>query len=263
MSQFKRRVSGLSALSVLSAAVFAGLGVVEQARAGTATGNIGVYSKYVLRGITNDTENDGTTVQGGFDYAADNGFFVGYWGSNLDYTYYAGTPPAVTTKTGFENDFYAGYGFKAGSLSFTVGATQYYYVEVDDSNLFEPFATVAMGPVTVGVKYLAQDGVWGNKGDMYWTFAAGTDLPKGFKLAGTLGYYMYEKNDNAELCGGPAGCGATKTGSAFRHLDLTLSHPIGKTGADMMVTYVIGGENRGKVDQENAFVFGIKYPFDL
>ena len=259
-------------LRVLSAAV--GLAAPLAAQAG-ATGNIGVFSKYILRGITNGAENDGTAIQGGFDYAADNGFFVGYWGSNLDYTYDAGLAESTATAgassntaTGFEHDFYAGYGFSAGSVNFTVGATQYYYVEVDDSNLFEPFFTATMGPVTLGMKYLAQDGFWGNKGDMYWTLGAGTDLPKGFKLSGTLGYYNYEKDDSAKLCLGAtgvktAGCGFTTASSEFRHLDLSLSHPIGKTGADMMLTYTIGGKDRTKTDQDNAFVFAVKYPFDL
>lgn len=259
-------------LRVLSAAIglaVGGLAAPLAAQAG-ASGNIGVFSKYVLRGITNVTENNGTAVQGGFDYAADNGIFVGYWGSNLDYSYDAGTGGASTSSSGFENDFYAGYGFTTGPVSFTVGATQYYYVEVADSNLFEPFVTASMGPVTLGVKYLAQDGFWGNKGDMYWTLAGGADLPKGFKLAATLGYYTYETNDSKEICtpgvgeaAAVAGCGLTTTDSAFRHLDLSLSHPIGKTGADMMVTYVVGGKNRSGVDQDNTVVFAVKYPFDL
>ena len=49
------------------------------------TGNIAVVSKYVLRGITNDTESDTATLQGGFDYAHSSGVYVGYWGSGLDY----------------------------------------------------------------------------------------------------------------------------------------------------------------------------------
>lgn len=259
-------------LRVLSAAVsiaVAGLAAPLAAQAG-ATGNIGVFSKYVLRGITNNAESDGSVVQGGFDYAADNGFFVGYWGSSLDYSYVSSTGATAAAPSGFENDFYAGYGFKAGPMSFTVGATQYYYIELDDSNLFEPFATAAMGPVTLGVKYLAQDGFWGNKGDMYWTLSGGANLPKGFKFAATLGHYFYEDKDSKELCtagvgeaAAVAGCGATKTDSAFRHLDLTLSHPVGKTGADMSVTYVVGGKDRANVDQKNMVVFAVKYPFDL
>lgn len=245
--------------AVASAVAFA---ISPAAQAGL-TGNIGVFSKYVLRGITNVTENNGTTVQGGFDWGFDNGLFVGYWGSNLDYVYSA-SGISTNSTTGFENDFYGGYAGKAGPVSFSIGATQYAYVEVDDSNLFEPFATVGAGPVTLGVKYLAQDGWWGNTGDMYWTLAYSTGLPKGFKFSGTVGYYLYDKDDNSELCNPlPANCGITTTSSAFRHVDLTLSHPIGATGAEMLVTVVIGGENRAEVDQDNTVVLGVKYGFDI
>jgi uncharacterized protein (TIGR02001 family) len=251
-----RRVAAATTLAI--AAIVAPVA----ANAG-ATGNIGVFSKYVLRGYTNNAENDNTAVQGGFDYSSDAGWFVGYWGSNLDYTYDADTVGPSTSASGFENDFYAGYSFAAGPVTLTVGATQYYYIEVEDSDLFEPFFTAAMGPVTLGVKYLAQDGFWGNQGDMYWTLSAGTDLPKGFKLSGTLGYYMYEEDDSKEICGGTAKCGLTQTDGDFRHLDITLSHPIAKTGADMLVTYIVGGKDRTDTDLDNTMVFAVKYGFDL
>jgi uncharacterized protein (TIGR02001 family) len=260
-SSFSSQLQTLSLSAIASAVAFA---ISPAAQAGL-TGNIGVFSKYVLRGITNVTENNGTAVQGGFDWSHDSGLFLGYWGSNLDYVYTAngGTP---TSTTGFENDFYGGYAGKAGPVSFSVGVTQYYYIEVDDSDLLEPFATAGIGPVTLGVKYLAQDGFWGNEGDMYWTLAYSTGLPKGFKFSAVAGYYLYEDSDSSEICGGDAfagGCGITTTDSAFRHVDLTLSHPIGATGAEMLVTFVYGGENRSQVEQDNTVVLGVKYGFDI
>ncbi len=77
------------------------------------------------------------------------------------------------------------------------------------------------------------------------------------------GYYTYETKDNSELCGGTAGCGITTESSAFRHVDLTLSHPIAKTGADMSMTYTLGGKDRTGTDQKDAVWFGVKYGFDL
>ncbi len=69
-----RKLSLAVALSIPMVAAHAG-----------ATGNIGVFSKYILRGITNAPESDTAVLQGGFDYAADNGIYVGYWGSTLGY----------------------------------------------------------------------------------------------------------------------------------------------------------------------------------
>lgn len=250
--------------------VATGLAVAAMAAAPVASadlsGNIGVFSKYVLRGNTNLPENSGTAVQGGFDWTSASGFFLGYWGSNLDYTYdetgvgYGGT--------GFENDFYGGYAGKIGDLmSYSVGVTQYYYINVDDSNLVEPFVTFGVGPVTLGAKYLAKDGFWGNAGDTYVTLTYATDLPKEFKFSATAGFYFYETDDSKELCKGLGfageGCGATLTDSDFRHVDLTLSHPIGKSGAEMAVTYIAGGTDRFDVDLEETVVLSVKYPFGI
>jgi len=220
------------------------------------TGNIGVFSKYVLRGITNNAENDGAALQGGFDYTHASGFYAGWWGSSLDYA-------SAPTQTGFENDFYGGWSGKTGDVSYSVGVIQYYYMEVDDSNLTEFVPTIGYGPVTLGAKYLLNDGAWGNQGDIYWTLSYGTDLPSDFKLGAVVGYYTYEKDDNDKLCGGTSGCGITTESSAFRHVDLTLSHPIGKTGADMSVTYTLGGKDRTGTDQRDIVVFGVKYGFSI
>lgn len=275
MSQLNKKVPGLPTLSLLSMTAVAALGVAGQAQADTATGNIGVFSKYVLRGNTGTCdkvataplgcvlpENSGTAVQGGFDWTFDSGLFLGYWGSNLDYTYTAGggTPKSGS---GFENDFYGGFSGKLGSMPYSIGLTQYYYINVDDSNLLEMFGTLGMGPVTLGFKYLLQDGFWGNAGDTYLTATYAADLPKGFKFSGTAGYYLYDKSDSKEICGGTAGCGLTKSSSDFRHLDLTLSHPIGKTGAEAGLTYIIGGKLRTEQDLENTAVLFVKYAFDL
>jgi uncharacterized protein (TIGR02001 family) len=279
---FTQEAKSLRVLSVAVAAAVAGMAAPLAAEAGL-TGNIGVFSKYVLRGNTgtcdavkagvpgavcSKPENDSTAVQGGFDWTHDSGVFVGYWGSNLGYSYSTDAAVGTSAANGFENDFYAGYSGKVGPLTYSAGITQYYYINVDDSNLIEPFATLGIGPVTLGVKYLAKDGFWGNSGDMYWTLAYATDLPKAFKFSATAGYYLYEDGDSAEICAGAglgtvANCGLTQTDSAFRHVDLTLAHPIGKSGAEMAVTYIYGGKDRTDQDLGSTVVLSVKYPFDI
>jgi hypothetical protein len=44
---------------------------------------------------------------------------------------------------------------------------------------------------------------------------------------------------------------------------LTLSHPIGNTGADMLLTYIIGGRDRTGDKQGNTAVLGVKFNFDV
>ena len=217
------------------------------------SGNIGVFSDYVLRGITaGGTEGNGPVLQGGFDYSGDSGIYAGYWGSNLGYS-------DGSTSTGFENDLYAGWGGSSGDLNYSIGFIQYYYLHVADSDGLEINPTIGYGPVTFGLKYLATDVAWGNSGDIYWTLGYSASLPADFSLSATAGYYTYKKDgkyikDNNNP--------AAKS-SAFRHLDISLSHPIGKTGADMSVTYTLPGKDRHNVDQKDAIVFGVKYGFDI
>jgi uncharacterized protein (TIGR02001 family) len=215
------------------------------------TGNVGVFSQYVLRGITNAPEDDDATLQGGIDWTHERGFYLGYWGSTLSYR------SERAGADGFENDFYGGYAGSAGGFNYSLGLIQYYYVNVDDSDLLEFAGSVGFGPVTLGVEYLLQDGAWGNAGDAYWTVDYGAELPGGFSFAATLGYYTYDDSD-------PARYGLqTATRSAFRHLDLSVVRAIGDTGAEMALTYVVGGEDRLGTEQGDAVVFAVTYDFGL
>ena len=240
----------MRAVKLFALAAATALAMPALARAET-TGNVGVFSQYVLRGITSVPEDDDAALQGGIDWSAGNGFYLGYWGSTLSYR------SAGAGSDGFENDFLAGYAGSAGDLHYSLGLIQYYYLNVDDSDLLELSGSVGYGPVTLGVEYLVQDGAWGNAGDAYWTLSYGDDLPGGFAFSATLGYYTYDGSD-------PARFGLdTATGSAFRHLDLTLSRALGDTGAEMSLTYVVGGQDRAGDDQADAVVFAVTYDFGL
>lgn len=228
------------------------------------SGNIGVYSKYALRGITTPaSESDRAALQGGLDYVHDSGFYAGWWASSLDYTY--SKDDSSTTGNGFENDFYLGFSGAIGEEgSYDIGLIQYYYLDVDDSNLTELKVGLGAGPISAEMYYLLRDGWWGNKGDAYFTLGYEAALPKDFTLGITAGFYRYEQDDNAKMCAPSlAGCGITTKKSGFRHVDLELSHPIGNTGADMSVKYIIGGKSRSDIEQDNTIVLGVSYNFDL
>jgi uncharacterized protein (TIGR02001 family) len=214
------------------------------------SGNIGLFSKYILRGITNAPENDNTAVQGGLDYSFGPGLYLGYWGSNLSYA-------DEGDSNGFENDFYGGWGGSAGSVSWDIGLIYYYYLNISDANAAEIAGSVGFGPVSLGAKYLTDDVAWGNKGDIYWTLGGDTEIGAGFTLGGVLGYYTYEK-DGEYIPSVPEA-----KGSAFRHFDVSLSHPIAETGADMNLTYTFGGKDRFGTDQDDAVVLSLTYGFDI
>lgn len=235
------------ALVAVSAPSFAGL-----------TGNINVASSYVLRGITesyNPTydnsgpESDSPVVYGGLDYSTDSGFYVGYWFSTIGYSYANLNPNASKDyKNSIEHDLYAGYNGKFGELGYTAGATIYYYEPGWESNGYETKLGLSYGPLSVTAQTLLNDVTFGNKGDTYILSTYTHALPKDFTFTGQLGYYFYKKDGDfvPET--------AASKSSAFRHLTLGISHPLGATGATMGLQYIIGGDNRYGLNQDNALV---------
>ncbi|MDA3875612.1 MAG: TorF family putative porin [Halothiobacillus sp.] len=239
----KKKILSLIIASAITSPVFSSV-----AQADTFTGNIGIASKYILRGITNSPENENAALQGGFDYGLDNGLSIGYWGSSLGYS-----DPGKSK--GFENDFYGGYSNSIGDFNYGVGLVHYAYINISHSDGTEVYGHLGFGPVTLGAKTLVKDVAWGNKGDTFWTLDYSKALPKGFMFGTTLGYYTY-KNSGQYIA-------STVKSSAFRYADINLSHPIGNTGADMGVHYIIGGQDRNGVHQKNAVFFNISYNFDV
>ena len=49
----------------------------------TLTANVGIYSQYIFRGLTQTDAKP--AFQGGFDYAHESGFYLGTWGSNISW----------------------------------------------------------------------------------------------------------------------------------------------------------------------------------
>jgi len=84
------------------------------------TGNAGVVSEYLFRGIE---QSGGAAVQGGIDWAGDAGLYAGTWASNT------GGPAA---SGGTELDLYGGWTGKAGPLALDFGAIYYLYNEDEE-----------------------------------------------------------------------------------------------------------------------------------
>lgn len=77
--------------------------------------NIGYNSEYIFRGIPQKT----SSAMGGLDLEA-GGFYLGTWGADVG--------------DGLEIDYYGGYGFDIGPMSFGIGGTLYTYTgDFDDT----------------------------------------------------------------------------------------------------------------------------------
>lgn len=107
---------------------------VIPASAHTVTGNVGLFSQYIYRGLTQTNEKP--ALQGGFDYAHSSGLYAGVWGSNVSWVSdpCSGTiaPAALAAgncgSASLELDTYAGFkGGFAGDFSYDIGFLRYNY----------------------------------------------------------------------------------------------------------------------------------------
>lgn len=104
----------------------------EPASPHTFTGNVGLYSQYIFRGLTQTNEDP--AIQGGFDYSHSSGFYLGAWGSNIswlkeNFTTAAGTAGQYSGGGSLELDFYGGFKGSFGKSDFTydLGLLYYWY----------------------------------------------------------------------------------------------------------------------------------------
>lgn len=249
----KMAIAGAVAVSTFSSVAMAA--ETAQIFGGEVTGNIGILSSYDLRGITGNhqgttvPENDGATVQGGLDWSHESGFYVGYWGSTLDYS----ASPS-SSKTSFEHDLYAGYnGSINDDLGYTVGGTVYYYYPGYESTGYETLLGLSYKDFSLTAQTLLNNVTYGNKGDTYFLASYETALPGDFTGKAQLGAYFYGDEDEFTV--------KTETDFAFRHFTVGLSHPLAATGADWSLDYIVGGYDRTETKQKNKVVLGLSYGF--
>ncbi|MEP7183333.1 MAG: TorF family putative porin [Betaproteobacteria bacterium] len=87
----------------------------------TFTGNVGLYSQYVFRGVSQTNEKP--AVQGGFDLGHKSGFYAGTWASNISWL-----SDAAPVSASLEWDLYGGYkGSLPADFGYDLGALYYYY----------------------------------------------------------------------------------------------------------------------------------------
>jgi uncharacterized protein (TIGR02001 family) len=116
----------------------------------TFTGNVGLYSQYIFRGLTQT--NGDPALQGGFDYSHSSGFYAGVWGSNISWlrdgvTATGAGAPAYSSGGNLELDFYGGYKWSfPNDLTLDLGTLYYWYpgepnnVAANNGNALNPKA---------------------------------------------------------------------------------------------------------------------------
>ena len=252
--RFTTKISAALLLALGASTAFAADEVTPEHQ---ISGNIAVVSSYYLRGLTNAPENDDATIQGGLDYSHSSGFYAGYWGSTIGYslTNYDADVDGYTGNDTFEHDFYLGYnGAINEDWGYNIGAVYYYYYESDaDVDGLESVLGVNYKDLSVTAQTLWNDVAWGNTGDTYFLASYSHPLPRDFTLNTALGLYYYNDDKSKYF--------DTTEDFGFRHFNIGLSHPLGNSGADMSIDYVVGGYDRVDEKQKNKVIFGLSYSF--
>ena len=160
----------------------------------TLTGNVGLYSQYVFRGLK-QTDGD-PALQGGFDYAHSSGFYLGTWASNVSVLRDMG---AYSSGGSLEWDFYGGYkwGF-AEDWTLDLGGLYYYYPGgvtpgFVKANTFEVYAGLSWKWLTGKFSYALSDNVFGvANADGTYYFDLSANIPLMDKLPLNLLYGIQE-----------------------------------------------------------------------
>jgi uncharacterized protein (TIGR02001 family) len=124
--------------------ILAALGLLAAAAAANAevSGSAAIVSDYDFRGFT-QTNND-ATVQLSIDYTHESGWYIGTWGSGVDF----GDPKPST-----EVDVYTGYAGSIGDLGYDVGINYYAYPGASDLNFAEIYGSLSYSVLTAGLYY--------------------------------------------------------------------------------------------------------------
>lgn len=172
----------LLSLAVLSALTVPAVSFAEEAAAPaaaaaaapasphTVTYNVGLFSQYIFRGLTQTGEE--MALQGGVDYSHASGFYAGAWASNISWLEDAG-PSGETAydNSSLELDIYGGYRNTIGEtgIGYDIGLLQYIYPGdnnnnwIEDAETTEIYAALNWKFLQAKYSHIISDDAWGTK----------------------------------------------------------------------------------------------------
>lgn len=105
--------------------------------------NMALATDYVWRGYSQTLENP--AIQGGLDWSSESGWYVGTWGSNVDFG----------DAANLELDLYGGWGTElSNGVGIDLGFIQYLYYDTDaDLDFNEIYAGVSYSGISATVSY--------------------------------------------------------------------------------------------------------------
>jgi uncharacterized protein (TIGR02001 family) len=166
------------------------LALAGAAQAGSFSVTPTLASDYDWRGVSQtDPSQDGDIAfQLGGTYTFDSGFYLGAWGSNVDFG---------SSKPDVEIDYYAGYAGMTESFNYDVGVNYYTYPGASDGNFVEAYLGMSKewfsAKAWISPKYA---GDFGDDPGYYLEANAAYPLPSNFSLLGHVGYSFGDGVDN-------------------------------------------------------------------
>jgi len=229
---------GLTLAMMMSAGFTAA--IPAQAADSAVSGDIGVYSQYVWRGVQQDA--GASSVQG--DLGADIG-----GGLSANVWFASSTGAAASNLTEF--DFTVDYSGEAGGISYSTGVIAYTYLNGAAGNATEVYLGAGAGPISA-TYYYAVGGSW--KKDAYLDVALAQSVG-GFDLGADFGFYL------------PSTVGASVIYPAtakkgMGHIDLSISKDVTVGDATMTPSLMISTpQYSGKPKNANLIVAGVNFAY--
>lgn len=213
---------------------------------GSLSANVGFISEYRSRGL--DQSGEEPALQGGLDWSHDSGFYLGTWGSNVDFN---------DNDSTLEVKFYGGYATEQSGVSLDLSVVGYTYpgsLNSSDYDFIEYAFAVGYGsgPISYSASVSYSGQFFGGSGEAtYLQGGVDYELPLGLIASGHVGRQWVEKN--------------TTYGSPD-YTDWSVGVSYAMRGLDLSLQYLdtdIGNTYNGstQVGKDGTVIFGVSRSF--
>lgn len=168
--------------------------LVSAVASAEVTSTVTLTSDYDFRGLTQTDEDP--ALQASIDYAAEGGWYVGAWASNVDFPGYDGSLE-VDLYTGFAGETDAGLGWDVGFVYYAYPSSDNTDTEEKLEGFPEIYGKISHG-IFSGALWYSNDFGGSDESAMYLEGNVGIPLPRDFSLNLHAGYSFGDYWDDVE-----------------------------------------------------------------